>query len=161
METNMPPGTGTPFLSAIRAHRFDGLYSVLLGISAAPAEDDAEPPFPWDEGAVILREGGFVYPGQCRKTKKEYAIRTITPVGYDGWKDIGRKDGACTRRRELASNGLTHVQQHFENTVVVGERGFGIVHLGRCKKTKRLAQSTPSNQKQNGLRNQYHQAGRL
>ena len=47
-----------------------------------------------------------------------------------------RKNGACAFRREIASNELMNTQERFEDTVVLGKGGFGIVHRGRCTKTK-------------------------
>lgn len=45
--------------------------------------------------------------------------------------------GACACRRELAANGLTHARQRFEDTAVLGQGAFGVVHRGRCKRTKK------------------------
>lgn len=47
----------------------------------------------------------------------------------------GRK-GACACKRELAINGLARPKERFEDTEVLGEGGYGIVHRGRCKNTK-------------------------
>ena len=55
-----------------------------------------------------------------------------------------RKDGACAFRRELASNELMNTQERFEDTVVLGEERFGIVHYGRCKKTRESTLSLQS-----------------
>ena len=55
------------------------------------------------------------------------------------WRDMHMhgKICACACRRELAANGLNHVQRRFEDTVVVlKRRGFGIVYRGRFKKTR-------------------------
>ena len=44
---------------------------------------------------------------------------------------------ACACTRELAANGLSHVQQRFENSTVLGKGAFGIVHQGLCKRTRK------------------------
>ena len=42
------------------------------------------------------------------------------------------------------ANEFTHVQQRAEDTVVLGEERFGIVHYGRCKKTRESTLSLQS-----------------
>lgn len=47
------------------------------------------------------------------------------------------KRGACACKRELAANGVTHARRRFKDTALLGKGAFGIVHRGRCKKTKK------------------------
>ena len=47
------------------------------------------------------------------------------------------KSRACACTRELAANGLINTHQRYDDIVLLGQGGFGTVHRGRCKKTRK------------------------
>lgn len=95
-----------------------------------------------------LHAHAHLFPYMCA-SRKTPGIRPLSLILRD--MHMHGKKCACACRRELAANGLNHVQRRFEDTVVLlKRRGFGIVYRGHFKKTR-----------PEGLRNQDHHIGEL
>lgn len=111
--------------------------ALILGIHAAPAARDANRPSPTTRTTSSALSQGKRRSHYSQPPKNKEGIRHQnhdTGESCSGRKGIGRENGACECRRELTSNGLTDVQQHIDNTIVLGEGESGIVHRRRCKK---------------------------
>ena len=138
------PTHARPLLRRLRGqHRVSRLFSLQNPITGtlskladqrvpdARPRSPQQPPRGKEALALLFPDGVAAGPLRVMALRDRWCPGTLRDLF------MSKKEDACACRRELAANGLTHLQLRFEDVVILGEGGFGTVRRGRCKKTKK------------------------